>query len=54
MDGEIAGVSEERVRNVVRDLQNGKSCEPEVVYVEMLKHGTDKLIKMLTLVKIDA
>ena len=32
----------------MRQLKNGKSCEPEGVYVEMLKHGTDKLITMLT------
>jgi len=32
----------------VRELKNGKSCGPEGVYAEMLKHGTDKLIKMLT------
>jgi hypothetical protein len=25
-----------------------KSCGPEGVYAEMLKHGTDKLITMLT------
>jgi hypothetical protein len=31
----------------VRELKNGKSCGPEGVYAEMLKHGTDKLI-MLT------
>jgi len=34
----------------VRGLKYGKSCGPEGVYVEMLKHGTDKLIKMLTFV----
>jgi hypothetical protein len=27
----------------VRKLKNGKSCGPEGVYVEMQKHGTDKL-----------
>jgi len=32
----------------VRELKNGKSCGPEGVYAEMLKHGTDKLISMLT------
>jgi len=32
----------------VREPKNGKSCGPEGVHVEMLKHGTDKLIKMLT------
>jgi len=32
----------------VRELKNGKSCEPGGVYAEMLKHGTDKLITMLT------
>ena len=48
MDGEIVEVSEERVRKAVRELKNGKSCGPEGVYTEMLKHGTDKLIKMLT------
>jgi hypothetical protein len=47
MDGEIVEVSEERVRKAVRELRNGKSCGPEGVYAEMLKHGTDKLIKML-------
>jgi len=41
-------VSEERVRKVVRELKNVKSCGPKGVYAEMLKHGTDKLIKMLT------
>jgi len=34
----------------VRGLKYGKSCGPEGVNVEMLKHGTDKLIKMLTFV----
>jgi hypothetical protein len=48
MDGEIVEVSEERVRKAVRELKNGKSCGPEGVYAEMLKHGTDKLITMLT------
>jgi len=48
MDGEIVEVSEERVRKAVRETKNGKSCEPEGVYAEMLKHETDKLIKMLT------
>ena len=47
-DGEIVEVSEERVWKAVRELKNGKSCGPEGVYAEMLKHGTDKLIKMLT------
>jgi len=48
MDGETVEVSEERVRKAVRELKNGKSCGPEGVHAEMLKHGTDKLIKMLT------
>jgi len=48
MDGETVEVREERVRKAVRELKNGKSCGPEGVYAEMLKHGTDKLIKMLT------
>jgi hypothetical protein len=45
--GEIVEVREERVRKAVRELKNGKSCGPEGVYAEMLKHGTDKLITML-------
>ena len=48
MDGEIVEVSEERVGKAVRELKNGKTCGPEGIYAEMLKHGTDKLIKMLT------
>jgi hypothetical protein len=48
MNGEIVEVSEERVRKAVRELRNGKSCGPEGVYVEVLKHGTDKLIAVLT------
>jgi len=48
MDGEIVEVSEERMRKAVRELKNGKSCGPEGVYAEMLKHGTDKLTKILT------
>ena len=48
MDGERVEVSEERVRKAVRELKNGKSCGPEGVYAEMLKHGTDKLTTMLT------
>jgi len=48
MDGETVEVTEERVRKTVRELKNGNSCGPEGVYTEMLKHGTDKLIKMLT------
>jgi len=47
-DKDIVEVSEERVRKAVRELKNGKSCGPEGVYAEILKHGTDKLIKMLT------
>jgi len=47
MDGETVEVIEERVRNAVREIKNGKSCGPEGLHVEMLKHGTDKLIKML-------
>jgi hypothetical protein len=46
--GERVEVSEERVRKAARELKNGKSCGPEGVYAEMLKHGTDKLITMLT------
>jgi hypothetical protein len=46
--GESVEVSEERVRKAVRELKNGKSCGPEGVYAEMLKHGTDRLITMLT------
>jgi len=48
MDGETVEVSEERVRNAVRELKNGKSCGPGGVYAEMLKHGQDKLIKLVT------
>ena len=48
MDGEIVEVSEERVRKTVREVKNGKSCGPEGLYVEMLKHGPDKLITVLT------
>ena len=48
IDGEIVEVSEERVIKAVRELKNGKSCGSEGVYAEMLKHGTDKLITMLT------
>jgi hypothetical protein len=48
MDGEIVTVIEERVRKAVRELKNGKLCGPEGVYAEVLKHGTDKLIKLLT------
>jgi hypothetical protein len=47
MDGERVEVSEERVRKAVRGIKNGEACGPEGVYVEMLKHGTDKLITML-------
>ena len=32
----------------MKELKNGKSCGPEGVNAEMLNHGTDKLIKMLT------
>ena len=35
-DGEIGEVSEERLRNAVRELKNGKSCGPEGVYAELL------------------
>jgi len=48
MDGETVEVSEERLRKAVREIKNRKSCGPEGVYAEMLKHGKDKLIKMLT------
>ena len=48
MNGETVEVSEEMVRKAVRELKNGKSCGPKGVYAEVLKHGTDKLIKMLT------
>jgi len=48
MDGETVEVSEERVRKAVRELKNGKSRGPEGVHAEILKYGTDKLIKMLT------
>jgi hypothetical protein len=41
-------VSEERVRKAAREPNNGKSCGPEGVYIEILKHGTDKLITTLT------
>jgi hypothetical protein len=47
-DGQRNSRSEERVRKAVREVKNGKSCGREGVYAEMLKHGTDKLIKMLT------
>jgi len=47
-DGEIVEASEERLRKAVRELKNGKSCGPEGVYAELLKHGTDKLINILT------
>jgi len=46
-DEEIIEVREERVRKAVGELKNGKSCGPEGVYAEMLKHGTDKIITML-------
>ena len=32
----------------MRELKSGKSCGTEGDYAEMLKHGTDKLITMLT------
>ena len=32
----------------MREMKNGKSCGPEGIYAEMLKHGTEKLITMLT------
>jgi hypothetical protein len=41
-------VCPQRVRKAVKELKNGKSCGPEGVYAETLKHGTDKLITMLT------
>ena len=47
-DGGILEVSEERVRKAARELKDGKSCGPEGVYAELIKHGTGKLIKMLT------
>jgi hypothetical protein len=47
-DGGIVEVIEERVRKAVREVKNGKSRGPEGVYAELLKHGTDKLMKMLT------
>jgi len=40
-DGEIVEISEENVRKAVREIKNGKSCGPEGVYAELLKHGTD-------------
>ena len=40
--------SRSKWRKAVRELKNGKSCGPEGVYAEILKHGTEKLIKMLT------
>jgi hypothetical protein len=42
MDGEIVEVSEERVRKIVRELKNGKSCGPEGVYTEMLKQDRQR------------
>ena len=48
MDGETVEVSEKMMRKAVREIKNGKSCGPEGVYAEMLKHRTDKLTKMLT------
>jgi hypothetical protein len=48
IDAGIVEVSEERVRKAMRQQKNGKSCGPEGIYAEMLKHGTDKLITMLT------
>jgi len=51
MDRETVEVSEDRVRKAVRELKNGESCGPEGVYAEMLKHGTDKMIKMLTWIR---
>jgi len=47
-DGWRNSRSEERIRKAVRELKNGKSCGPEGVNAEMLKHGTDKLITTLT------
>jgi hypothetical protein len=46
--GERVEVNEEGLRKAVKEVKNGKSCGPEGVYAEMLKHGTDKLITMLT------
>ena len=48
MDGETVEVLEERVWKAERELKNGKSCGSEGVCAEMLKHGTDNLIKVLT------
>ena len=48
MNGEREELSEERVRKAVRELKSGKSCGSEGGYAEILKHGTDKLIIMLT------
>jgi hypothetical protein len=48
MDGDIVEVKEETVRKAVRELKNGKSCGPEGQYAEMLEHGTDELVTMLT------
>ena len=48
MDGEIVEVSEKRESKAVRELKNGKSCGPRGVYIETLKHGTDKLMKRLS------
>jgi len=47
-DGWRNSRSEEMVRKAVTELKNGKSCGPEGVYREILKHGTYKLIKILT------
>jgi hypothetical protein len=44
-DEETVEVSEGRVWKAVRELKNRKSCGPEGVYAELLKHGTYKLIK---------
>jgi hypothetical protein len=44
-DGEIVEVSEERIRKAVREIKSGKSCGPEGVHIDLLKHGRDKLIK---------
>ena len=48
IDGRRNSRREERARKGVRELKNRKSCGPEEVCAEMLKHGTDILKKELT------
>uniref|UniRef100_A0A6P7G741 Uncharacterized protein LOC114336621 n=1 Tax=Diabrotica virgifera virgifera TaxID=50390 RepID=A0A6P7G741_DIAVI len=50
LNGQVVELNDEFVERMIKSLKNKKACGPEGIPAELIKNGTAKLIKLITLI----